>query len=184
MGNWDRSLGAAPLLSSKLTHIISGASLANSFRHFNLSYADTGLWGVHIVTENVRPIFLFSFFPFDPRQSPELVSSSLRSLTLPFSPPLLLPFLPPSRSQLMNIDDTVHFTLKEWQRMSMNPTGAEVERAKSQLKAATLLSLSDEGTKSIVEDIAKNIFTHGTRLTPKEIEAAIDGVTVEDIMRV
>lgn len=56
MGNWDRSLGAAPLLSSKLTHIISGASLANSFRHFNLSYADTGLWGVHIVTENVRTL--------------------------------------------------------------------------------------------------------------------------------
>jgi len=84
----------------------------------------------------------------------------------------------------MNIDDTVHFTLREWQRMSINPTGAEVERAKSQLKAATLLSLSDEGTKSIVEDIAKNIFTHGTRLTPKEIEEAIDAVTVEDIMRV
>ena len=56
MGNWDRSLGAAPLLSSKLTHIISGASLANSFRHFNLSYADTGLWGVHIVTENVSSL--------------------------------------------------------------------------------------------------------------------------------
>lgn len=84
----------------------------------------------------------------------------------------------------MNIDDTVHFTLKEWQRMSMNPTAAEVERAKSQLKAATLLSLSDEGTKSIVEDIAKSIFTHGTRLTPKEIEEAIDVVSVEDIMRV
>lgn len=54
MGNWDRSLGAAPLLSSKLTHIMSAGNYANSFRHFNLSYADTGLWGVHLVSENVR----------------------------------------------------------------------------------------------------------------------------------
>jgi hypothetical protein len=54
MGNWDRSLGAAPLLSSKLTHVMSAGNYANSFRHFNLSYADTGLWGVHLVSENVR----------------------------------------------------------------------------------------------------------------------------------
>jgi hypothetical protein len=137
MGNWDRSLGAAPLLSSKLSHTISANNLANSFRHFNISYADTGLWGVHIITEN-----------------------------------------------LINIDDTVHFTLKEWQRMSVSPTAAEVERAKSQLKAATLLSLSDDGTKSVVEEIAKSIFIHGERQTPQQIEAAIDAVSPQDIMRV
>lgn len=68
--------------------------------------------------------------------------------------------------------------------MSTSPTVAEVERAKSQLKAATLLSLSDDGTKSIVEDIARNIFTYGTRLTPKQVEEAIDAVTIEDIIRV
>lgn len=68
--------------------------------------------------------------------------------------------------------------------MSTSPTEAETERAKSQLKAATLLSLSDDGTKSIVEDIARNIFTYGTRLTPKQVEEAIDAVTVEDIRRV
>lgn len=68
--------------------------------------------------------------------------------------------------------------------MSMAPTIAEVERAKSQLKAATLLTLSDDGTKSIVEDIARNIFTYGTRLTPQQIEEAIDRVTVDDVMRV
>lgn len=68
--------------------------------------------------------------------------------------------------------------------MSMAPTAAEVERAKSQLKASTLLTLTDDGTKSIVEDIARNIFTHGTRLTPQEIEEAIDAVTPEDISRV
>jgi processing peptidase subunit beta len=52
--------------------------------------------------------------------------------------------------------------------MSTSPTEAETERAKSQLKAATLLSLSDDGTKSIVEDIARNIFTYGIRRVANE----------------
>lgn len=72
MGNWDRSLGAAPLLSSKLTEILSNGGYANSFRHFSLSYADTGLWGVHFVTENVSRrgrlcwSFAYSTDPFFP----------------------------------------------------------------------------------------------------------------------
>lgn len=52
-GNWDRSLGAAPLLSSRLSHIISSNNLANSFMHFSTSYSDTGLWGVYLVSENL-----------------------------------------------------------------------------------------------------------------------------------
>lgn len=51
MGNWDRSLGASPLLSSKLSHIISSNHLANSFMSFSTSYSDTGLWGIYMVTE-------------------------------------------------------------------------------------------------------------------------------------
>ncbi|KAG7561890.1 hypothetical protein FFLO_02707 [Filobasidium floriforme] len=52
MGNWDRSLGASPLLSSKLSHIISSNNLANSFMSFSTSYSDTGLWGIYMTTEN------------------------------------------------------------------------------------------------------------------------------------
>jgi processing peptidase subunit beta len=52
----------------------------------------------------------------------------------------------------MNVDDLVHFTLKEWTRMSLAPTTAEVERAKSQLKASLLLSL--DGTTAIAEDVS------------------------------
>lgn len=51
----------------------------------------------------------------------------------------------------MNIDDLTHFTLKEWTRMSISPTIAEVERAKSQLKASLLLGL--DGTTAIAEDV-------------------------------
>jgi processing peptidase subunit beta len=52
---------------------------------------------------------------------------------------------------LMNIDDMIHFTLREWTRMSMSPGAAEVERAKSQLKASLLLGL--DGTTAIAEDV-------------------------------
>jgi processing peptidase subunit beta len=134
-GNWDRSLGASPLLSSRLSHIISSNNLANSFMSFSTSYADTGLWGIYMVSENV-----------------------------------------------MNLDDLTHFTMKEWTRMAINPTTAEVERAKSQLKSSLLLSL--DGTTAIAEDIGRQMITVGKRFTPKEIERNVNAVTVEDIKRV
>jgi len=134
-GNWDRSLGASPLLSSRLSHIISSNNLANSYLSFSTSYSDTGLWGIYLVTEN-----------------------------------------------LMNIDDLVHFTLREWTRMSTAPTPTEVERAKSQLKAGLLLSL--DGTTAIAEDIGRQLVTSGRRYTPKQIENEVNGVTTEDIKRV
>ncbi|TFK24390.1 hypothetical protein FA15DRAFT_641140 [Coprinopsis marcescibilis] len=134
-GNWDRSLGASPLTSSRLSYIISQNNLANSYMSFSTSYSDTGLWGIYLATEN-----------------------------------------------LMNLDDLIHFTLKEWTRMSMAPTQAEVERAKSQLKAALLLSL--DGTTAVAEDIGRQLVTTGRRLTPQQTEAAIDAVTVDEIKRV
>lgn len=134
-GNWDRSLGASPLLSSRLSNIISTNNLANSFMSFSTSYSDTGLWGIYLVSEN-----------------------------------------------LMNLDDLVHFTLKEWARMSIAPTDIEVERAKSQLKAGLLLGL--DGTTAIAEDIGRQLVTSGRRLTPKQIENAVDAVTPAEIKRV
>ena len=134
-GNWDRSLGAAGLMSSRLSHIVSTHNLANSFMSFSTSYSDTGLWGIYLVTEN-----------------------------------------------LMNMDDMAHMTLREWTRMSIAPKDVEVERAKSQLKASLLLSL--DGTTAIAEDIGRQLVTSGRRMTPKQIEFAVDSVTTEDIKRV
>lgn len=134
-GNWDRSLGASPLLSSRLSYIISSNSLANSFMSFSTSYSDTGLWGIYLVTENI-----------------------------------------------MNIDDLIHFTLKEWTRMSVGPLENEVERAKSQLKASLLLSL--DGTTAIAEDIGRQLVTSGYRYTPKQIEHAVDAVTPDEVQKV
>jgi len=134
-GNWDRSLGSSPLLSSRLSHIVSKNNLANSFMSFSTSYSDTGLWGIYFVTEN-----------------------------------------------LSNIDDLIHFTLKEWTRMSIAPTTVEVERAKSQLKASLLLGL--DGTTAIAEDIGRQLVTTGRRFSPRQIEFAVNAVTPEEIQRV
>lgn len=134
-GNWDRSLGSSPLLSSRLSYIISQNNLANSYMSFSTSYSDTGLWGIYLVSENHK-----------------------------------------------NLDDLLHFTLKEWTRMAIAPTTVEVERAKSQLKASLLLGL--DGTTAIAEDIGRQLVTTGRRFSPKQIEFAVNAVSVEDIQRV
>jgi processing peptidase subunit beta len=134
-GNWDRALGSASLLSSRLSDTIAKHNLANSYMSFSTSYSDTGLWGIYLVTENLN-----------------------------------------------NLDDLMHFTLREWTRMSIAPSEGEVERAKSQLKAGLLLGL--DGTTAIAEDIGRQIVTSGQRVSPRQIEMAIDAVTPEEIKRV
>lgn len=58
----------------------------------------------------------------------------------------------------------------------------QVARAKAQLKASLLLGL--DGTTAVAEDIGRQIVTSGRRLAPQEIEAAVDSVSVGDVMRV
>lgn len=78
------------------------------------------------------------------------------------------------------LDDLVHFTLREWSRLSYNVTEAEVERAKAQLKASILLSL--DGTTAVAEDIGRQIITTGRRMGPEEIERVVSAITEKDIM--
>ena len=79
------------------------------------------------------------------------------------------------------VDDLVHFTLREWSRLSFNVTEAETERAKAQLKASILLSL--DGTTAIAEDVGRQIVTTGRRMEPIEIERVIGQITEKDVMR-
>lgn len=74
----------------------------------------------------------------------------------------------------------VHFTLREWSRLSYNVTEAEVERAKAQLKASILLSL--DGTTAAAEDIGRQIITTGRRMGPQEIERVISQISEKDVM--
>ncbi|KAF1825477.1 uncharacterized protein K489DRAFT_315382 [Dissoconium aciculare CBS 342.82] len=78
------------------------------------------------------------------------------------------------------IDDLVHFTLREWSRLSYNVSEAETERAKQQLKASILLSL--DGTTASAEDIGRQIITTGRRLSPEEVERVVGSVTAADVM--
>ncbi|KAI2614883.1 mitochondrial-processing peptidase subunit beta [Hypoxylon sp. NC1633] len=82
--------------------------------------------------------------------------------------------------QLTRLDDLVHFTLREWSRLSSNVTESEVERAKAQLKASILLSL--DSTSAVAEDIGRQIVTTGRRMNPGEIERAIDKITEKDVI--
>lgn len=79
------------------------------------------------------------------------------------------------------IDDLVHFTLREWSRLSYNVTEAETERAKAQLKASLLLSL--DGTTAVAEDIGRQIITSGRRMSPEEVEREVGKVTEQDVMK-
>lgn len=81
---------------------------------------------------------------------------------------------------LTQLDDLVHFTLREWSRLSFNVTEAEVERAKAQLKASILLSL--DGTTAVAEDIGRQIITTGRRLSAEDIERTIGQITAKDVM--
>jgi processing peptidase subunit beta len=135
VGSWDRSLGSAAHLSSRLSHIVQKNHLANSFMSFNTSYTDTGLFGIYLITEN-----------------------------------------------LSQIDDLIHFTQKEWARLTTSVTEGEVERAKQQLKASLLLGL--DGTTIVAEDIGRQIVTTGKRLSPHEVETIVNNVSAKDVQRV
>lgn len=74
----------------------------------------------------------------------------------------------------------MHFTLREWSRLSSNVSNAEVERAKAQLKASLLLSL--DGTTAVAEDIGRQIITTGRRLAPEEIERVVGAISEKDVM--
>ncbi|KAK6194131.1 hypothetical protein LQW54_011772 [Pestalotiopsis sp. IQ-011] len=82
--------------------------------------------------------------------------------------------------KLTSLDDLVHFTLREWSRLSQSVTESEVERAKAQLKASILLSL--DSTSAVAEDIGRQLITTGRRMNPAEIERTIDRITEKDVM--
>ena len=81
---------------------------------------------------------------------------------------------------ITRVDDLVHFTLREWSRLSYNVSEAETERAKAQLKASILLSL--DGTTAVAEDIGRQIITTGRRLSPEEVERQVSAISEKDVM--
>lgn len=54
LGQWDRTLGAGPNMSSPLCRKVAEAGLAHSLTTFNTTYSDTGLFGVYAVAEPTK----------------------------------------------------------------------------------------------------------------------------------
>ncbi|KAL3232707.1 Mitochondrial-processing peptidase subunit beta [Nakaseomyces bracarensis] len=54
VGNWDRAVGTGTNAPSPLAVAVNKGNntLANSYMSFSTSYADTGLWGMYIVTDS------------------------------------------------------------------------------------------------------------------------------------
>jgi processing peptidase subunit beta len=80
------------------------------------------------------------------------------------------------------LDDLTHAIQQEWHRLAINITEAEVFKAKNALKTSLLLSL--DGTTAVAEDIGRQMLVYGKRLSPWEVDALIESVTLEDVMRV
>lgn len=80
---------------------------------------------------------------------------------------------------ISNLDDMVHFTLKEWNKLSVSVTQAEIERAKAQLKTSFLLAL--DTPTAVANDIGRQIVSTGRRHSIQEIERSIDAITEKDV---
>jgi processing peptidase subunit beta len=54
LGQWDRTMGAGPNVSSPLCRKVAEGQLAHSISTFNTSYKDTGLFGVYSIAEPTK----------------------------------------------------------------------------------------------------------------------------------
>ena len=77
------------------------------------------------------------------------------------------------------VRDFTFTMMEELVRLTENITEEELAKAKTHLKATTLLQL--DSFSHICEDMGRQILTYGRRMTPLEIFARIDAVTVEDV---
>lgn len=81
----------------------------------------------------------------------------------------------------MQLDDFVHFTQKEWIRLSTTVTESEVERAKQQLQASLLLQL--DSNDAIAHDIGSQVLVSGKRMSAAELKQAVQKVSLADVRK-
>ncbi|KAH3667008.1 hypothetical protein WICMUC_005355 [Wickerhamomyces mucosus] len=84
-------------------------------------------------------------------------------------------------SNVQILDDLTHFTLKEWNRLSVSITETEVARGKQLLKNKVLFELSSP--LAVANDIGSSVLATGRRASADEIFAQIDKVDVSSIKK-
>lgn len=57
VGSWNRGLAAGAQTSSRLASVVAENDLALSFQSFNVSYTDTGLFGIYCVSDHVHDLY-------------------------------------------------------------------------------------------------------------------------------
>ncbi|PVH13526.1 uncharacterized protein CXQ87_001631 [Candidozyma duobushaemuli] len=82
-------------------------------------------------------------------------------------------------SNLGQVDDFVHFALKQWNRLSVSVTDAEIARAKAQVKTELLATLNSP--TSVVHDIASKVLLNGYRASISQSLEAIDAISNSDV---
>ena len=81
-----------------------------------------------------------------------------------------------------NITEAVKVIAEQLRRIQEEAVGEEeLYRTKQQLKSSTLLAL--ESTAARMNRVGRSVITGAELLTPEEIAARIEAVTVEDIRR-
>lgn len=82
-------------------------------------------------------------------------------------------------SNVGSVDEFVHFTLKQWNRLSISITDAEVARAKQQAKTELLAGLNT--TEAVASDIANKVLLLGYRTSVAEALEKIDTIATKDV---
>ncbi|KAK6462055.1 Metalloenzyme, LuxS/M16 peptidase-like protein [Scheffersomyces coipomensis] len=82
-------------------------------------------------------------------------------------------------SNVAAVDEFTHFILKEWNRLSISISNAEVARGKAAVKTALLRELNS--TQAVASDIATKVLLTGYRASIKEALEKVDAVQTADV---
>lgn len=83
-------------------------------------------------------------------------------------------------SDRFTVDDFCHFSLKQWNRLSISISEAEVARAKAQVKTALIKELTGS-SNAAAANIAENILLVGHRESLEQAFEKIDSIKVNDV---